>query len=286
MDIPLYIMDAFTTLPFKGNPAAVCLIKAPLSEELYQKIAAEMNLPETAFVICKDTSDDFVTASRFSLRWFTPTNEVSLCGHATLASSAVLFYHKSNINEMIVFETMSGELCNHLRGDRIVMDFPIYSTAPQEPQEISELIKAVVGDLPLDDVQYSESSKTLILRLADKLEISSLASLKPDPEEMLRCERTGRIRGVSVTIRGTPDVPPGYDFYSRFFTPWNGIAEDPVTGSAHSILAKYWSDRLEKQRLIAYQSSARGGEMELEVKDHRLMIAGRAVFILEGMMSL
>ncbi|KAL2083250.1 hypothetical protein ACEWY4_021023 [Coilia grayii] len=285
MDIPIFIVDAFTNLPFKGNPAAVCLLQKPLSEELYQKIATEMNLSETAFVICQNTTDSFSTASRFSLRWFTPTNEVSLCGHATLASSAILFYHKRNNNGVIVFDTLSGELCIRMRGDCIVMDFPLYTTTPQEQHEVAELIKVVVGDLPLEDLQYSEDTKKLLLRLADTCDTSDLTSLKPDPQMMMKSEHTGKVRGVIVTMKGAPQSQPGYDFFSRYFAPWNGIPEDPVTGSAHSVLAKYWSDKLGKQRLLAYQSSSRGGELELELKGHRLDIAGHAVSVLQGTLS-
>ncbi|XP_012672454.1 phenazine biosynthesis-like domain-containing protein [Clupea harengus] len=286
MNIPVFIVDAFTNLPFKGNPACVCLLQKPLSEELYQKIATEMNLSETAFVICKNSADNFSTASRFNLRWFSPTNEVCLCGHATLASSAVLFYHKKNINREIVFDTLSGELCIRMRGDCIVMDFPLYTSTPQDPHEVADLIKVVVGDLPLEDARYSEDTKKLLLRLADTCDTSALTSLKPDPEKMMTSEHTGKVKGVIVTIKGAPAFQPGYDFFSRYFSPWNGIPEDPVTGSAHSVLAKYWSEKLGKQRLLAYQTSSRGGELELETKGHRLDIAGRAVFVLQGTMTL
>ncbi|XP_063047886.1 phenazine biosynthesis-like domain-containing protein 1 [Engraulis encrasicolus] len=285
MDIPIFIVDAFTNLPFKGNPAAVCLLQKPLTEDLYQKIATEMNLSETAFIVCKNATDSFCTASRFNLRWFTPTNEVNLCGHATLASSAILFYHKKNSNGVIAFDTLSGELCIRLRGDSIVMDFPLYATVPQERQEIAELIKVVVGDLPLEDLRYSGDTKKLLLRLADTCDVSALTALKPDPQLMMKSDSSGRIKGVIVTMRGAPQAQPGYDFFSRYFAPWNGIPEDPVTGSAHSVLAKYWGDQLGKQKLLAYQSSIRGGELQLEIKGQRLDIAGHAVSVLQGKLS-
>ncbi|XP_076142644.1 phenazine biosynthesis-like domain-containing protein 1 [Alosa pseudoharengus] len=286
MDIPIFVMDAFTNLPFKGNPAAVCLLQKALPEEFYQKIATEMNLSETAFVICQNAADSFSTASRFNLRWFTPTNEVKLCGHATLASAATLFFHKKNTNQQVVFDTLSGELCNRMRGDSIVMDFPLYTTISQDPHEIADLITVVVGDLPLEDVRYSEDTKKLLLRLADTCDTSALTSLRPDPEKMVTSEHTGKVKGVIVTMRGAPESQPGYDFFSRYFAPWNGIPEDPVTGSAHSVLAKYWSEKLGKQRLLAYQSSMRGGELELEIKGQRLDIAGRGVFVLQGTISI
>ncbi|TRY90537.1 hypothetical protein DNTS_002662 [Danionella cerebrum] len=266
MEVPIFTVDAFTKEPFKGNPAAVCLLENELPEDLYQSIAAEMNLSETAF-ITKRNAKDFSEGSRFGLRWFTPTSEISLCGHATLASSAVIFNLKKNINPVVVFETLSGELYVRQHEDSIVMDFPLNKPQPQDSHEINDLLKAVVGDLPIEDVCYSQTLKQLMIRLSDTCNRSDLTSLSPVATELLKSEATGKIKGVIVTIKGVPSSNPGYDFYSRLFAPWFGVPEDPVCGSAHTVLAGYWSEKLNKKKMLAYQCSSRGGELELELRD-------------------
>ncbi|TWW67274.1 Phenazine biosynthesis-like domain-containing protein [Takifugu flavidus] len=177
MEIPVFTIDAFTNVQFEGNPAAVCLLQQELRDELYQKIAAEMNLSETTFISVLDPSDNFTTGSRFHLRWFTPTTEVSLCGHATLASAAVLFQHMKNVNHTLVFETRSGDLAVSMQEAAYLMDFPLNTPVQQ------------------------------------------------------RNETSGRVKGLIITLKGSPDSKPGYDFYSRYFAPWYGIPEDPVTGN-------------------------------------------------------
>ncbi|XP_056326908.1 phenazine biosynthesis-like domain-containing protein [Danio aesculapii] len=286
MEIPIFTVDAFTNVPFKGNPAAVCLIENELQDDLYQSIASEMNLSETAFVI-KHKSMDFSTGSRFGLRWFTPKSEVALCGHATLASSAVLFYLKKNINPFVVFETMSGELCVRRHEDSIIMDFPLNKPQPQDQCEFKHLLTAVVGDLPIECVCYSPTTKKLMIRLADTCDRSDLVSLRPEAESLLRSETTGKIKSVVVTLKGAQNAQPGYDFYSRNFAPWVGIPEDPVTGSAHTVLAGYWSEKLKKKKMLAYQCSSRGGELKLEIRDDgRLDITGQAQIILQGTLKI
>ncbi|KAM3876597.1 phenazine biosynthesis-like domain-containing protein 1 [Diretmus argenteus] len=283
MEIPVYTVDAFTNLPFKGNPAAICPLLHELSDELYQKIAAEMNLSETAFVTRINPSDNFTTGQVFRLRWFTPTNEVNLCGHATLATAAVLFQYKNNVNPTVVFETRSGDLSVTQQGQRIVMDFPLNPPTRQDPNEFRDIIKAAIGDHPVQDVYLSTTTKKLMVRLADSCERSLLTSLKVDPTALLSSERSGRVKGLILTMLGSPDCQPGYDFYSRYFAPWNGIPEDPVTGSAHTVLGSYWSDKLGKRKMRAYQCSRRGGELELEMRDDgRINIAGQTVTVLQG----
>ncbi|XP_073776982.1 phenazine biosynthesis-like domain-containing protein [Danio rerio] len=282
MEIPIFTVDAFTSLPFKGNPAAVCLLENELHDDIKQSIAAEMNLSETAF-ITKNNSVDFSSGSRFGLRWFSPKNEVALCGHATLASAAVLFYLKKNDNPIVVFETRSGELyvCQH--EDSIIMDLPLNKPQLQDRQKIKDLLKVVVGDLPIDDVCCSPPMKCLMICLADTCDRSELTSLSPVAEALIKSETTGKIKAVIVTIKGAPNAQPGYDFYSRVFAPWYGVPEDPVCGSAHTILAGYWSEKLNKKKMLAYQCSSRGGELELEVRDDgRVNISGRAQIILQG----
>ncbi|XP_028845385.1 phenazine biosynthesis-like domain-containing protein 1 isoform X2 [Denticeps clupeoides] len=284
MEVPIYFVDAFTNLPFKGNPAAVCLLQHALQDEMYQKIAAEINLSETAFVIPLKSSD-FTSEARFALRWFTPTNEVPLCGHATLASAAVLFYLRKNINPAVVFETLSGDLCVRQNGESLVMDFPLNKPIPLDPHEFTNLIQVALGDLVPQDVRYCHATKKLLVRLADTCDRSVLTSLKPDPEKLLRTESRGKITSLIVTMKGAPTCQPGYDFYSRNFAPWNGIPEDPVTGSAHTVLAGYWAEELGKQKMLAYQCSKRGGELELEIKGDRVDISGRAVVVLQGTLT-
>ncbi|XDV50222.1 hypothetical protein PO909_019316 [Leuciscus waleckii] len=282
MEIPIFTVDAFTNVPFKGNPAAICLLENELQDELYQSIATEMNLSETAF-ITRRNSMDFSSGAKFGLRWFSPKTEVPLCGHATLASAAVLFYIKKNINPVVVFETMSGDLYVRQHEDSLIMDFPLNKPKPQDQHEIKDLLKAAVGDLPIQDVCYSPSTKKLMIRLADTCDRSELISLRPEAETLLRNETTGKIKSLIVTLKGPQTTQSGYDFYSRVFAPWVGVPEDPVTGSAHSVLAGYWSEKLEKKKMMAYQCSSRGGEVKLQIRDDgRLDIIGQAQIILQG----
>uniref|UniRef100_A0A673GHH2 Phenazine biosynthesis-like domain-containing protein n=1 Tax=Sinocyclocheilus rhinocerous TaxID=307959 RepID=A0A673GHH2_9TELE len=286
MEIPIFTVDAFTNLPFKGNPAAICLIENELRDDLYQSIAAEMNLSETAF-ITRRNSMDFSSGSRFGLRWFTPTNEIPLCGHATLASAAVLFYLKKNVNPVLVFETMSGDLYVRQHEESLIMDFPLNKPNPQGKTSIYVHFQAVVGDVPIQEVCYSPTTRKLMIRLADTCDRSELTSLKPEAEALLKNESTGKIKGVIVTVKGAPTAQPGYDFYSRYFAPWVGILEDPVCGSAHTVLAAYWSEKLNKKKMLAYQCSSRGGELGLEVRDDgRLNISGQAQIVLQGTLKI
>ncbi|KAK3572806.1 hypothetical protein QTP86_007415 [Hemibagrus guttatus] len=238
MEIPIYTVDAFTNVPFKGNPAAVCLLENELKEELYLNIAAEMNLSETAF-ITKLQPTDFCSGARFGLRWFTPKNEITLCGHATLASAAVLFYKKGNTNPVLAFETLSGELLVHQRGDSLVMDFPLNKPEVQDRNKFNDILKAAVGDLPIQEVCYCKTTKKLLVRLLDTCDRSVLTSLNPVTDALLKSEDSGRIKSLVITVKGAPSSQPGYDFYSRNFAPWVGVPEDPVT---------------------AYQCSRRGGK--------------------------
>ncbi|XP_068444085.1 phenazine biosynthesis-like domain-containing protein 2 isoform X2 [Clinocottus analis] len=246
-----------------------------------------MNLSETAFITRIDPSDNFTTGSRFRLRWFTPTTEVNLCGHATLATAAVLFKHKKNVNPKLVFETRSGDLAVTEKGEGYVMDFPLNPPTQEDAEEFRDLIKAAVGNHPIQDVYFSANTKKLMVRLADSCDRSVLTSLKVDPVALKSSETSGKVKGLIITMKGSPDDQPGYDFYSRFFSPWNGIPEDPVTGSAHTVLGSYWSKKLGKTKMLAYQCSSRGGELELEVRDDgRINISGQSVTVLQGTITL
>lgn len=287
MEIPVYTLDSFTNLPFKGNPAAICPLLHELSDDLYYKIAAEMNLSETAFITRINPSDSFTTGSRFRLRWFTPAAEVDLCGHATLASAAVLFQHIKNVNPTLVFETKSGDLCVTQKEEGYIMDFPLNPPTRVDPNDFKDTIKAAVGNLPVQEVLFCYNTKKLLIRLADSCDISALTNLKVDTVALENTEQSGRFCAVIVTMKGSPDCQPRYDFYSRDFSPWVGVPEDPVTGSNHTILGSYWSEKLGKKKMLAYQCSSRGGELELELRDDgRINIAGQAITILQGTIKL
>ncbi|XP_007897242.2 phenazine biosynthesis-like domain-containing protein 1 isoform X1 [Callorhinchus milii] len=288
MQIPIFTVDTFTSKAFCGNPAAVCLLDNPVSEEWHQNIATEMNLSETAFIRTLKLEDTFGNSSRFSLRWFTPTNEVPLCGHATLAAAKVLFQIKKNSNAVLTFETLSGELHARQAGSDIVLDFPLNRTTVQDEKEIKELIKGAVGDLNIQDIHYSSKTKKLLVRLNDAYERTVLETLQVDPNRLLQAENSGMVKGLILTLKGTPNISTrGYDLYSRYFSPWNGIPEDPVTGSAHTVLASYWTEQLGKREMLAYQCSKRGGSLKISVKEGgRVDIAGTALIVLHGSLIL
>ncbi|CAH3196647.1 unnamed protein product [Porites evermanni] len=292
----MFVIDAFTSKPFCGNPAAVCLVGSKqLDDEILQKIAKEMNLSETAFVLEKNDQDTYDKGSCFGLRWFTPTCEVPLCGHATLASAAVLFNVLGNANTEITFETLSGNLMARKQGSSICMDLPLNPSEPlsKEDQTISRLIKTVVGELAVKEVEYSKTTKKLLLCLQTSLTRHDLEKLSPDFQAMMSAHSGGLVRGVIVTLQGNEsngcvdNNGAVYDFVSRYFAPWVGIPEDPVTGSAHTVLASYWSSRLQKNDLYALQCSPRGGELSIQVReDDRVDIAGQAVLVLQGSLYL
>ncbi|NWH74842.1 PBLD protein, partial [Piaya cayana] len=295
MQIPIFTVDAFTNQPFSGNPAAVCLLENDLDEDLHQKIATEMNLSETAFIRKLRPGDDFTKSSCFGLRWFTPTNEVPLCGHATLASAAVLFHVKKNTNSVLTFVTLSGELKAKQVGDHIVLDLPAYSTYPQGNNIsysndhvflclLQLLHQAAVGDLVVQDLRYSPDTKKFLVRLSDAYERSVLEELQVRAQRFLQVEKTGKVKGLILTLKGkSSGKDKGHDFYSRYFAPWYGVLEDPVTGSAHAVLSKYWSEQLGKKEMLAFQCSRRGGELKISLRDDgRVDIAGKSAVVFKG----
>jgi PhzF family phenazine biosynthesis protein len=255
----LFQLDAFTRVPFKGNPAAVCLLAGPQPEEWMQALATEMNLSETAFLLPEDGG--------WRLRWFTPATEVDLCGHATLASAMVLFeLHPSLRTQPIRFYTRSGELRARWVDEAVELDFPAmtYKPVSYEPQ-----LADILGFQPINavfsgDYILFEADSAALVRAAKPL-ISDLLRL-PMPE-------------IIITAKSDD---PTFDFISRFFAPQLGVSEDPVTGSAHCLLAPYWSKKLDKFELNAYQASQRGGELHLRVVDERVRITGSAKFIFEA----
>ncbi|XP_067155601.1 phenazine biosynthesis-like domain-containing protein isoform X1 [Apteryx mantelli] len=312
MQIPIFTVDAFTNRSFSGNPAAVCLLEHDLNEDLHQKIATEMNLSETAFIRKLRSMDDFTKSSCFGLRWFTPAKEVPLCGHATLAAAAVLFHIQKNTNSVLTFVTLSGELKARQVEDHIVLDLPLYLTYPQVFQEVEELIKnmrsdycnsengvlqnaaaqlwsltdwnAAIGDMIVQDLCYSPDTKKLLVRLSDAYERSVLEELQVSAQNFLSAEKTGKVKGLILTLKGdSSGKHEGYDFYSRYFAPWVGVLEDPVTGSAHAVLSSYWSEQLGKKEMLAFQCSRRGGELKISLRnDGRVDIAGQIAVVLKG----
>ncbi|XP_073935106.1 phenazine biosynthesis-like domain-containing protein isoform X2 [Castor canadensis] len=246
-----------------------------------------MNLSETAFIRKLHPTDTFSHSSCFGLRWFTPTSEVPLCGHATLASAAVLFHKIKNPHSTLTFVTLSGELKARRAGDGIVLDVPLYPTHAQDFGEVKNLIKMAIGDTQVQDIHYSPETKNLLVRLSDSYDRSFLETLKVNTENLTQVENTGKVKGLLLTLKGEPGGQTGaFDFYSRYFTPWFGVAEDPVTGSTHTILSSYWSQQLGKKEMRAFQCSCRGGELDISLRpDGRVDIKGGAVIVLEGMLT-
>jgi PhzF family phenazine biosynthesis protein len=270
--IPTYIVDAFTDEKFKGNPAAVCLLKRPLEEDVMQNIAAEMNLSETAFLCPFDDKPIFVS-NKFSLRWFTPKVEVPLCGHATLATSAVLFNEIGNSSDEISFKTQSGTLIAKKEEDGILLNFPSNDPKPISPPQ--DLLEAM-GISESEGVVLAKNAKKLLVHLKNE---ESVTDLQPDFEKMMQVTTEEDIIGVIATSSGSPP----YDFVSRFFAPWVGINEDPVTGAAHTVLAPYWSNLLNKKKMQAFQASERGGKLMVRLApDNRVDLIGNAVVVSKG----
>ncbi|HZY90145.1 MAG TPA: PhzF family phenazine biosynthesis protein [Gemmataceae bacterium] len=259
MGFPLLQIDAFTDRPFAGNPAAVCLLPGPRDERWMQQVGAEMNLSETAF-LCRE-------GDGYRLRWFTPTVEVDLCGHATLAGAHALW--ETGLlppEEEARFYTRSGLLTVARRGEWMEMDFPAKPPAPAPaPAGLAEALGAApryVGRNQFDYLVEVESEQ-------------ALRALRPDVARL----GTLPVRGVIVTARATT---AGFDFVSRFFAPAAGVNEDPVTGSAHCCLGPFWRERLGKDEMRAYQASARGGVVGVRVSGERVALRGQAVTVLRG----
>lgn len=260
MQVPIFQLDAFTGELFRGNPAAVCPLDDWLDDDRLQAIAAENNLSETAFFIPE--------GDEYGLRWFTPTAEVDLCGHATLASAWVIFHRISPERASVKFGTRGGELVVERVGDLLSMDFP---ARPAEPKEAP---RALVEGLGVEPLEVLAAARDYLVVLENEEDVRKL---KPDFNRLRTLDRLG----IIVTAAGT-----GCDFVSRFFAPGVGVPEDPVTGSAHCTLIPYWASRLEPGdrggQLHARQISARGGELFCEDLGDRVKIAGRAVLYLEG----
>ena len=257
MELTLYQVDAFTTSLFGGNPAAIIPLNKWLPDELMQAIALENNLSETCFIVPDSHAD-------FHIRWFTPTKEVNLCGHATLATAHVLFRHLGFAKDEIKFSSASGLLTVKNKLENISMDFP---ATPVNTLELSETLKDISSSLPQEVYTAGED---LLFIYGTQSEIENLHINEPK----LKC----------LPYRGLICSAPGndVDFVSRFFAPAFGISEDPVTGSAHTALAPYWSKKLHKETLIAEQLSARKGRLNCTIAPERVHIAGQAVTYMIG----
>lgn len=252
-------VDAFTDKPFAGNPAGVCVLPAAGEADWMQKVAREMNLSETAFLYRLDDG--------YNLRWFTPTTEVDLCGHATLASAHVL-WSEGHIQpeEQARFHTLSGLLTAEKKGEWIEMDFP---SIPQHQVVEYPHLSEWLGVRPM---YVGKNNMDYIVELASE---EMVRQMKPD----LVLLRKVPARGIMVTARAST---PGYDFVSRFFAPAVGIDEDPVTGSGHCYLAPFWQQRLGKDEMIGYQASARGGVVRVRISGDRVFLGGQAVTVMCG----
>ena len=253
----IWIVDAFTDRPYAGNPAAVTIVDSFPDDATCQKIAAEMNLSETAFI-------KPLGPNHFHLRWFTPKVEVKLCGHGTLASSHILHQEKLITGTEILFDSLSGPLRVYSSSSSYTLDFPLQKTGAQIE---SPLIRQHFGKI----VQAVQAYDDIIIELASE---EQLRAYVPQISEILKID----CRGLILTARGTGR----YDFVSRFFAPKVGVNEDPVTGSAHCKLAYFWQQKLNKSEFLAYQASPRGGEIKLSIVQDRVHLTGKAVTILKG----
>jgi PhzF family phenazine biosynthesis protein len=259
MPLPITVVDAFTDTPFAGNPAAVCVLPEERDRAWMQLVAREMNLSETAFLLLRP--------DHVALRWFTPTVEVDLCGHATLASAHALWERGLLPQDRpIRFRTKSGELFAARDGDWITLDFP---ALPSVPSDAPPGLVDALGAKPKAVWKY---------KFDYLVELASEAAVRdhtPDHGMLGRLP----VRGIVVTAAATT---PGFDFVSRFFAPGSGVNEDPVTGSAHCALGPYWAAKLGKNEFTAYQASARGGIVRVAVKGDRVMLGGKAVTVLNA----
>lgn len=255
MKLSIYQVDAFASKVFEGNPAAVCPLDEWLPDDLMQQIAMENNLSETAFFVKHN--------DKYRLRWFTPTTEVDLCGHATLASAHVLFEHLDYNQKTIRFDSNSGELQVQKKEDRLGMNFP---AAEINKVEVSQFLEEAIG-VPAKEL-YRDTDYLYVVETEKEVR-----NLNPDIRELAKAD----VRGIIVTAPGDE-----FDFVSRFFAPAAGVDEDPVTGSTHTMLTPYWSNRLGKEKLVGRQVSRRGGMVYCHHLGNRVEICGQACTVMKG----
>lgn len=258
-----FLVDAFTKDKFKGNPAGVCILEEDLADDLMKQIACEVGASETAFLDLRSNS----------LRWFTPKVEVALCGHATLAT--VVAIHDMGLlheDETARLMTKSGPLQVKINAGRVTMTFPL-GGLPVSVDQDQPILKSL--GLNSEILFYGKSGVKTLIEVPSE---ETVRTLSPDYEELLKLDAYG----VIVTCMGSH----GYDFVSRFFHPWAGVNEDPVTGSAHCILAAYYKNKLQKDAMVGFQASSRGGEVAVEVLDHaRVNLMGHGEIVFRGTLS-
>ncbi len=260
---PIYTVDSFTNKAFKGNPAGVCLVDEPIDDGSMLAIAQELNLSETAFVT--QVND------HYSIRYFSPIQEIPLCGHATLAAAKILFEEKS-LNEIHFITNSRVDLRIKRSEEQIEMAFPRYSTIQSSASD--KLLKAL-GINQLNDVRYNKENNILMLVIGEDV----LESLSPDYNALIMSHDS--INGVLVTSGSSGK----YDFKSRYFWPWSGGNEDPVTGAIQTFMAPYWAAKLNKNHLTSFQASKRTGFMEVVVETEKIVIRGNAVIVIKGILT-
>lgn len=264
-EISTFIVDSFTDQAFRGNPAGVCLLEEPLTDQDMQSVASELNLSETAFVNREP--------NHWKIRYFSPKMEIPLCGHATLAAAKVLVDQFDP--ELLAFVTGQGlELKVTPEKEVLIMEFPRYET---RDAEIPEGMLQALGIREAINSAFNEETRMLMIEIESADELSDLS---PDFNALLKTHDS--LHGVLVTARGNDK----YDFHSRYFWPWSGSDEDPVTGATHTFMAPYWGERLGKSAMKSFQASERTGFMDLELLEDQLLIKGKAVMVLKGTMML
>ncbi len=269
-NIPIYHVDAFTATPFGGNPAAVCITDEPLPDYLMANIAREINLPETAFIYP-------LSEAIYRIRWFTPTTEVKLCGHATLATAHVLFEQNFVQQPLVTFHTKDNALVLTAAqsSNGVTLDFPADFPQPWDSPHQHALLSYLGLPHNCPVLQGPITGQLLIIAPSPDV----VYQLHPNFSRLNNIEAP--LTGVAVSA-----AAERYDFISRFFDPWQGIDEDPVTGSAHTLMTPYWAAVLGKNQLFARQASPRGGELHVELADQRVLITGQAVTVFKGQLTI
>ena len=258
-----FIVDSFTDKAFKGNPAGVCILESSISDELMLKITQELGFSETAFVTPIKNSESL------TIRFFTPIREIPLCGHATLASAKVIF-EITKVKHVEFINIQEIKLPVQSINNQIAMRFPLYETIPSN---VPEALLIALGVTKVRHCAYNQENKMLLLEIETTDE---LLNLNPDYEALYNSHDS--INGVVVTAQSEGE----YDFHSRYFWPWNGTNEDPVTGATHTFLSKYWAEKLGKKKMKSFQNSSRTGFMEVEIDDKEVLITGNAVIVFRG----
>lgn len=266
MEIKTFIVDSFTTEKFKGNPAGVCILENDISENSMLSIAQELGLSETAYVKKLDGH------SSFSIRYFSPKKEMPLCGHATLAAAKVLF--ENSDSKEIHFSTIDNlDLVVKRQYEEITMEFPVYDTIPVK---VPLLMLEALGLKEIINAAFSPKNNDILLEISDS---DILAGLNPNFNDLIKSY--SNITGVLVTA---PSNKKEYDYEYRYFWPWAGTNEDPVTGGVQTFLAKYWSEKFDKTKMKAFQSSSRTGYMAIELQNDKVLISSQAIITFVGIL--